>query len=221
VRENINLRHAISSLVGILISCSSVLSATIRVPTERPTIQAGIDFAINGDTVLVSNGIYKGSGNRNIDFGGKQLVLQSASGREFCTIDCELSGRAFIFTSGEDSSTVVQGFTIQNGSGDRGAGGAVYCANSSPKLIDCIFRDNSSINGGPLPGQGGAIYCINSSPKVTNCIFHGNRAGEPQGGAGGGGAICCVNSSPQLSYCKSLYNRRRIFATCKNKGATT
>lgn len=55
-------------------------AATIRVPDHQPTIQAGIDAAMNGDTVLVADGLWIGEGNRDLDFGGKAIVVRSQSG---------------------------------------------------------------------------------------------------------------------------------------------
>ncbi len=43
----------------------------LHVPDEYPTIQAGIDAGVNGDEVVVADGVYKGDGNRDLDFNGK------------------------------------------------------------------------------------------------------------------------------------------------------
>ena len=78
---------------------------TIHVPSQYPTIQDGIDVAVNGDTVLVADGIYSGKGNKNLDFEGKAIIVQSENGSEETIIDCEGTGRGFYFHSGEHSSS--------------------------------------------------------------------------------------------------------------------
>ena len=86
------------------------------------TIQAAVDWTVNGDTVVVRDGTYTGGGNRDIDFRGKAITVCSENGPATCIIDCEQLGRAFYFHTGETSSAVVSGFTIRNGSAESGGG---------------------------------------------------------------------------------------------------
>ena len=62
--------------------------AIIHVPQDQPTIQAGIDAAVDGDTVLVDDGTWSGTGNRDLDFYGKAITVRSLNGPDFCTIHC-------------------------------------------------------------------------------------------------------------------------------------
>lgn len=63
-----------------LILNPSIYAATINIPADQQTIQAGIDIAKNGDTVLVDDGIYKGDGNVNLSFNGKEIIVKSQNG---------------------------------------------------------------------------------------------------------------------------------------------
>ncbi len=94
----------------------SAQAKTVRVPADYPTIQAGIDAAVNGDTVLVTSGTYKGTGSKNLDLKGKAITVTSEKGAATTIIDCEGVGRGFHFHSRETSKSVVSGFTIRNGS---------------------------------------------------------------------------------------------------------
>jgi len=187
--------------VGAVVSMSVASFATvIHVPADQPTIQAGIDSAQNGDTVLVAPGTYTGNGNRDIDFGGKGFVLKSENDPDSTIIDCEGSAsephRGFYFHSGEDSTTVVEGFTIRNGYGltdspfpSESVGGGIKCdSSSSPKIINNTISGNSG-------NDGGGIYCdLQSSPTISNNTIAGNSADNSSGGG-----ISCSNSSPMIS----------------------
>ena len=116
---------------------------TILVPSQYPDIQTGIINAVDGDTVLVADGIYTGEGNKDLDFGRRAIVVISENGPVNCIIDCESNGRGFFFHSGENSNSVVAGFTILNGWTDcnsiPAAGAGICCDNSSPVIRGCYL----------------------------------------------------------------------------------
>lgn len=195
--------------------------ATLHVPADYPTIQAGIDHASDGDFVIVADGIYTGEGNRGIDFRGKAVTLRSQNGPVRCIIDCQNSGRAFHFHSGEDRSTVVEHFTIQNGKVIEQNGGGILCeGSSSPVIRNCTIKNcrteyysdggrgggicchhnsNPSITNCTLANNsaewGGGLYCRASNPSVVNCTIVSNSAGAS------GGGVDCYHSSPTIANC--------------------
>lgn len=146
--------------------------------------------------MLVADGTYSGDYNRDIEFMGKAIVVMSENGPENCIIDCggspRIEHRGFYFRSGEDSTSVLRGFTITDGyvlEGGEGAG--IACIDgSSPTIADNILMGNVAFSS-----LGGAISCRSSSPRIINNTISGNY-----GHYGGGGIYCVGNSFPTISH---------------------
>lgn len=201
-----------AALLLLLAACGQ--ARVIEVPSDYPTIQAGIDASADGDTVLVAAGIYTGEGNRDIDFKGKAVTVKSEEGPQTCIIDCQGSKddphRGFFFHTGEDANSVLQGFTITDGYttySDIRSGGGIYCEFSNPRIKNCIVTENTALFGG-------GIACADSDAVIANCIISNNTAsirpsswyGETQGVGGGiglGGTI-----RPR-TYCDQLHRQRQ------------
>ncbi len=170
---------------------STANAVTVYVPDNFPTIQTALDSCANGDTVIVRDGTYTGDGNRDINFLGKAIVLMSENGPEVTIINCERAGRGFHFYSGEDSSSVVKGFTITNGY-DAWFGGGIYCVNSSPTITGNAIEGNRA-------GWGGGICCsANSSPTIVGNNISGNTCSWPPDMGMGGGIYSHQSSSPTI-----------------------
>jgi len=191
-------RDATLVVLVVLGLCGSAWAAELNVPSAYGTIQAAIDAAVSGDTVIVAPGTYTGVGNRDIDFGGKAITVRSVDPYdpfvvEATIIDCNGSEaerhRGFYFHSGEDSNSVLKGFTITNGWAFY-SGGGIFCEYSTPTISNCIFSGNYA------PGDGGGMLNSYSSPTVVNCVFNGNIAK-----AGGGGMCNYYSSSPTVVNC--------------------
>jgi len=167
---------------------------TFSVPADYPTIQEAIDHALDGDTILVADGVYTGPGNYDIEGYGLPFTLKAVNGPDNCIIDCAGPAgeyrQAFIFTRCEPNETVIEGLTIRNGTGHPyGTGGAVWCFSSSPTFRDCVFENNQSY-------LGGACYIWGTAnPIFDNCLFQGNSASY-------GGAVCAeTGPSPEFYNC--------------------
>jgi len=163
-------------------------------PTAVKSIQEGLNKATAGWTVLVADGTYTGTSNRNLDFGGKSMHLLSCGGTTNCIIDCQEAGRGFYFHSGETDSSIVEGFTIQNGNVVNDYGGGVYCVAASPTIRKCIVT-GCRVDFYSGYGAGGGIMLNNSSAIITACIITENWAKDE------GGGISCTNSTPLIVNC--------------------
>ncbi|MGA1795417.1 MAG: right-handed parallel beta-helix repeat-containing protein, partial [bacterium] len=146
---------------------------------EYDSIQGAIDDAADGEYILVHDGTYPG----NINFKGKGIVLRSENGSAKTIIDGGAQGSVVTFNTYEGASSVLEGFTLQNGSAANGGG--IHCSFSSPVITRCTIARNAATS------HGGGIYCYCSSALITNTIVSGNRGGSS-------GGIYCISSSPLI-----------------------
>ncbi|MCK4578921.1 MAG: Ig-like domain-containing protein, partial [Candidatus Marinimicrobia bacterium] len=165
-------------------------------PADQSTIEAGIDAAINGDTVLVQQGTYVEYINfngKNITVGSLFLTTNDTSYISQTVIDGNGAGSVVTFQNGENGTAVLSGITITNGNSTFGAG--ILCENASSPTLN-----NLRVIGNNATGNGGGIFCSSgSNPTILRTVIQNNYAtgiGDKSGGGGGG--ICCLNSSPRL-----------------------
>ncbi len=160
-------------LLCTLLVGPSVWSA-VWVPAQELTIQAAINSASSGDTIIVADGTYSGPGNRDLDFKGKNIVLKSENGPEYTIIDCDGTEldphRAFYLTSGEDTTAVIEGFTITDAyaadlHGDPWFDAAVLAESASPTLRNCVITANNCHG----------VRYSDATLHIYDCVVQDNR----------------------------------------------
>ena len=166
------------------------------------SIQAGINFSSESDSVTVAAGTYV----ENINFRGRNIKVVGED-RETTIIDGDSSGTVVTFINGEDSAAVLSGFTIQNGytslSENIENGGGVYLSNASPILKNLIVKNCTAHHGGGIfvsfssskldnikvfnnasQSHGGGVYLQSSNSVLTNIECYSNSTIAGGNGAG-------------------------------------
>jgi len=185
----------------IIIATFSHSYAEIRnVPADFETIQAGIDAADDGDTVLVQPGEYV----ENLNYMGKEITVSSLilitdnpAFIDETIIDGNQQDCVVCFDHNEDRNSILRGFTITNGIQDWGGG--IDCQpNTSPTLVDLLVIENEAREGG------GGIHCsTNSTPLILRVTLANNN----NSGAWGGGGLSSVwNAVPVIRDSKIIGN---------------
>lgn len=154
----------LSTILLLITLTGAVSAATINVPADQPTIQAGINAAAIGDTVLVAPGTY----TENIAFNARRIVLMSSDGPELTILQPLDPNTATVsIVNREDSTTEFRGFSVTGG-------GPTHTFLISNGALATISH-NRFYNNIPIGSRNvEVISCADASPVITRNVFYGN-----------------------------------------------
>jgi hypothetical protein len=180
MREVRRARELLGAALILLLPAASA-SRTWRVKAdgsgEAPTIQAAIDSAASGDSILMAAGTYRESALQI--FIGKRLFLRGVSGAEATVIDAERHNPVLRMFGGGS----VEGFTLRNGLTPT-AGGGLDVGSSTPTVIRHNIIENNQAGLEYDTGFAGGVYLRpGASPVLLEAnVIRGNVATYSGGG---------------------------------------
>ncbi len=202
----------IKLIAAILILHTFCMGQIIHVPNDQPTIQAAIDASIHSDTILVEDGTYY----ENINFKGKAIMVAShfiidgdedhidntiIDGSQFTDPD---SASTVMFINGEDTTSIISGFTITGGSGVKVnspwqaiMGGGIYTNNSGAKITNNHIINNMITHGSYSCG-GVGIGSFSTTENywvvISDNVISGNQSFANAPSSFGGGVYVMNNA---------------------------
>jgi len=205
------------------------LPSGISVPTQFSSIQKAIFLSFPGEKITVEQDVYKEA----IHFLGKKLILQSINHYNKgvvnnTIIDGEGIHSVLFFSGQEDETSIVRGFTLQNGYGINGGGisgnGTLATIENNKIINNIAYSDGGGLNQCDGLIQNNIIYNNKASfgagisysdGTIQNTTIYGNVAS----GHGGGIAYCygvrnCILWGNLAESDPQLYSSYPMYACC-------
>jgi PKD repeat protein len=200
--------------VGLQDEVSLIVHASREVHVlPDSSIQAAMDAAEPGDTVMIEPGLYY----ERINFKGKAITVRSADLETPATISQraiwwnDSTGAVVTFGSGEGRDSILQGVILKGlGYASDYSGGGIMLYESSPTIDGCTLErfvsalgggiaaydsnaliKNCDVNGCQARLNGGGIYAQGTTafPEFVSNLIHNNKAEI------GGGVYLCATKN--------------------------
>lgn len=203
-----------SAVMQVVIHCVDPCGTAPVAPylswsSAATNIQNAIDAAMDGEIILVTNGLYA-SGSRTMSDGTpnrvavtKAVLVQSINGPGVTVIqgtwDAATNGPGAVRCAWLTNNAVLSGFTLRGGATSSGyttdqyKGGGVLGITNSAVVVGCVITNNSAY----FAGGGANRVTLNACLVVGNFVPNQYQFGEfdPNYSGGGGAADCVLNNS--------------------------
>ncbi|MDX9977423.1 MAG: PKD domain-containing protein [Candidatus Cloacimonadales bacterium] len=188
--KNKLILFALLILIYVCVLESTNYIVDIEGSGDFTSIQSAISVASSsGDTIVVHPGRYF----ENLNYFGKDITITSlfryTNNREYIyntIIDGNQQGPCVHFINGESRDAVIDGFTIENGSGRITPtwvlGGGIIVITSDPTIKNCVIQNNQS-------KAGGGIYVESYHHTICTPLLSGNIIKNNKANMGPGGGI--------------------------------
>ncbi len=184
-------------VAALLLAPAPGTAAVVRVESDGSgdftAIQAAVDAAVSGDTVMVGPGTW----SEHVAVEGKWFILIGREGAESTVLEGGYAGRPLTIVDSGLRCTIT-GFTfthgIKNGLFPDNSGGALAAFHANLTVKECVFRENVTSAG----GTGGAIYAtarvvpgvshtgpqpaLSPEIQIADCLFEDNWASDEGAG---------------------------------------
>eukprot|EP01125_Pyxidicula_operculata_P012162 TRINITY_DN398_c6_g1_i1.p1 TRINITY_DN398_c6_g1~~TRINITY_DN398_c6_g1_i1.p1 ORF type:complete len:1619 (-),score=392.71 TRINITY_DN398_c6_g1_i1:74-4930(-) len=196
-------------------SCASLLN----VPSSYPNVQSALAVANNGDSIVLSNGLYNGASNCRIDVNISVSITCATPNASKCNIDCSGLGSGIkVYSSLEltyitikncnmttdscfavmpTASVQIKNCSFENNVnlGKSVSGGAItFVSANGSSISDTTFLNNEAVSGGALSSS-------TSNINLSNVVFSSNVARV------NGGSVYLFQSLITFANCSFLGNK--------------
>jgi hypothetical protein len=168
------MKRLIPSALFLGLAWAGALSAaTLRVPSQVPTLSSALNQAQDGDSVVVAPGVYSVSGLTLL----RDITLMGEEPEALNTV-LNGGGQRILTLSGRGPGTLVQGLVLRNGVGTSAGGGLLLNNCVGVRVQGCRFEQCGSTF------SGGGLYAGASTRAVLrDCVFSGASSTNSTGSA--------------------------------------
>ncbi len=174
-RSSVCARVAATAFASMFLSGATAFASDRLVPSQYSTIQAAVNAAVNGDSVIVSEGTY----NERVTVTGKSITISGEQGKASATMINAGSQNGPVVAV-ESVPVTLRDLTISHAAAavSWGTGISYQGPLGSPLVVErCIIRDNYSTD---VYRSGGAF--ISGDATFRQCVFINNSTGQDGSG---------------------------------------